>query len=59
MAEGPNPQSKWSKYKIDGDKLVRAEFCPEPGCGPAVFLAIHTDRTSCGKCGYNSNDEEE
>lgn len=28
MAEGPNPQSKWAKYKIDGDKLVRADFVP-------------------------------
>ena len=59
MAEGPNPQSKWSKYKIEDGKLERAEFCPEPGCGPGVFLAIHKHRKSCGKCGYNSNEEEE
>ncbi|MDA7555722.1 30S ribosomal protein S27ae [Euryarchaeota archaeon] len=59
MAEGPNPRAKWSKYKIDGDKLERAECCPDPRCGPGVFLAIHKDRKSCGKCGYNSNNEEE
>ena len=46
MAEGPNPQSKWSKYKIEDGKLERAEFCLEPGCGPGVFLAIHKDRKS-------------
>ena len=58
MSDGPNPRSKWSKYSIDGDSLVRkGEFCPV--CGPGVFLLIHNDRKVCGKCGYNSNDEEE
>ena len=29
MSDGPNPRSKWSKYSIDGDSLVRkGEFCP-------------------------------
>jgi small subunit ribosomal protein S27Ae len=23
-----------------------------PKCGPGVFLAEHSDRHSCGKCGY-------
>ena len=58
MSDGPNPRSKWSKYSIDGDSLVRkGEFCQV--CGPGVFLGIHNDRKVCGKCGYNSNDEEE
>ena len=58
MSDGPNPRSKWSKYSIDGDSLVRkGEFVPV--CGPGVFLGIHNDRKVCGKCGYNSNDEEE
>ena len=58
MSDGPNPRSKWSKYSIDGDSLVRkGEFCPV--CGPGVFLGIHNDRKVCGKCGDNSNDEEE
>ena len=39
MGDGPNPKAKWSKYKVEDGKLVRAEHCPN--CGPGVFLAIH------------------
>lgn len=56
MAE-PNPRAKWSKYKVEDGKLVRAEHCPDPTCGPGVFLAIHKDRKSCGKCGYTKMNE--
>ena len=53
MADSPDANAKWSKYKIDDDgKLVRGETCPQPGCGAGVFLAVHKDRKSCGKCGY-------
>ncbi len=32
-------------------KLERKKrHCPK--CGPGVFLADHSDRASCGKCGY-------
>lgn len=38
-------------YSIEGGLLKRkTKFCPK--CGPGVFLAIHKDRVSCGKCGY-------
>ncbi|MEM0158484.1 MAG: 30S ribosomal protein S27ae [Thermoplasmataceae archaeon] len=38
-------------YKIENNKLVRERrFCPR--CGPGVFLAEHSDRYSCGRCGY-------
>lgn len=41
----------WKKYKLDGNKIVlEGKFCPR--CGPAIFLAQHKDRISCGKCGY-------
>ena len=51
MSDGPNASAKWSKYSVEDGKLVRkAEFCPN--CGPGVFLAIHKDRKSCGRCGY-------
>lgn len=51
MSDGPNASAKWSKYGMDDGKLVRkAEFCPE--CGPGVFLAVHSNRKSCGRCGY-------
>ena len=47
------PMSKIKQYEITDGKLVRKkQFCPEEGCGPGVFLAVHKDRVSCGKCGY-------
>lgn len=41
---------KYSKYKLEGEKLVKARTCAK--CGPAVFLAQHKDRLLCGACGY-------
>lgn len=42
---------KWSKYKIEGDKIIRnAKSCPR--CGAGIFLANHKDRLACGKCKY-------
>ncbi|MBP03422.1 MAG: 30S ribosomal protein S27ae [Euryarchaeota archaeon] len=56
----PNPNSRHSKYSIEGGKLVRkAPFCPQPSCGEGIFLARHADRWSCGKCGYTTSDSEE
>ncbi len=38
-------------FKVEGDKITRIrKHCPK--CGPAVFLAEHKNRFSCGKCGY-------
>ncbi|MEM2869538.1 MAG: 30S ribosomal protein S27ae [Thermoplasmata archaeon] len=38
-------------YTVVGGKIQRRnQWCPK--CGPGVFLAVHADRTSCGKCGY-------
>jgi len=50
--EKKKPSTKKSScYTVNGDKLERKnQFCPK--CGPGVFLAIHKDRKSCGKCGY-------
>ena len=44
------PSQKHSKYKIEGDELVRAKNCPK--CGAGVFLGEHKDRYFCGKCHY-------
>ncbi len=41
---------KYTKYKIDGDKLTRARYCPR--CGPGVFLMVDKNRVYCGKCHY-------
>jgi len=44
------PSKRHNKYKLEGDKLVRAKTCPK--CGAGIFLAEHKDRWYCGKCGY-------
>lgn len=42
---------KYTKYKIEGDKITRNEkFCPR--CGPGVFLMNSQKRLYCGKCHY-------
>ena len=38
-------------YEVSGNSVKRkSAFCPK--CGPGVFMGVHKDRTSCGKCGY-------
>ena len=41
---------KYSKYKIDGDKIIRAQTCPR--CGAGIFLMKTSDRVYCGNCHY-------
>lgn len=44
-------QKKWENYQIEGESIIRKnKFCPK--CGSGVFLAEHSDRLSCGHCGY-------
>jgi len=58
MAEKGNPQKKKGAkqkkaefYSVEGEKLRRSnKSCPK--CGSGIFLAEHTNRLSCGKCGY-------
>ncbi|MBU4070349.1 MAG: 30S ribosomal protein S27ae [Nanoarchaeota archaeon] len=42
---------KYTKYKIEGDKITRAKTCPR--CGPGIFLMDSQGRTYCGKCHYS------
>lgn len=44
------PSKKYSKYKIEGSRVIRRPSCPK--CGSGIFLAEHKDRFFCGKCGY-------
>ncbi|GEM_PF-838724 len=44
------PSKKWSKYKLNNDKLERKPTCPR--CGAGNFMAEHKDRLYCGKCAY-------
>lgn len=38
-------------YKITDNKVERSRReCPR--CGKGVFMAVHKDRLTCGKCSY-------
>lgn len=41
---------KYTKYKIEGNKITREKTCPR--CGPGVFLMKSSNRLYCGKCHY-------
>lgn len=54
MPEGKKPHKnkptskKYTKYKIEGDKVVREKTCPR--CGPGIFLMNAKNRLYCGRC---------
>ncbi|MEK6830749.1 MAG: 30S ribosomal protein S27ae [Nanoarchaeota archaeon] len=56
MAEGKKPRKnqpsskKYTKYKVDGDKLIREKSCPR--CGQGTFLMKASNRLYCGRCHY-------
>ncbi len=50
------PSKKWTKYKIEGGKVIRARSCPR--CGPGIFLAVAKGRLYCGKCHYTEFSEK-
>jgi small subunit ribosomal protein S27Ae len=47
---------KYSKYKIEGDKVIRERNCPR--CGPGIFLMNTNGRVYCGKCHYSEFDSK-
>lgn len=48
---------KYTKYKVEGDKVTRAKTCPR--CGPGIFLSIGKGRSYCGRCHYTEFDKKE
>lgn len=55
MAEPKKPGKSgamqvWKLYETKGELKRKNQTCPK--CGPGVFLAQHSNRISCGKCGY-------
>lgn len=47
--KGSSP-SVYKYYKVKGDKTERSrKECSR--CGKGVFMAVHKDRHTCGKCG--------
>lgn len=56
MADGGKKGKKGSSqkisvlYKVDGGKVSRLRrVCSR--CGKGVYMAVHKDRRTCGKCG--------
>ena len=48
---------KYTKYKIEGNKITRERFCPR--CGPGIFLMKSHDGLYCGKCHYSEFNSKE
>ena len=48
---------KYTKYKIEGDKIIREKSCPR--CGMGVFLMKAENRLYCGKCHYTLFEKKE
>lgn len=45
-------------YKITDSKVERTRReCPR--CGKGVFMAVHKDRLTCGKCSYTEFQKEQ
>lgn len=45
-------------YQVKDGTLIRIKkTCPK--CGDGVFLAEHSNRVSCGKCGYTEFKKKE
>ena len=43
--------SVYKFYSVEGNRIIRDKReCPR--CGKGVFMAEHTDRNTCGKCGF-------
>jgi small subunit ribosomal protein S27Ae len=45
------PMQVWKLYEAKGELKRKNKSCPK--CGPGAFLAEHSNRISCGKCGYS------
>ncbi len=58
VEKAPKPEKKkkeekgvFSLYKVEEDKVVRLRPVCER-CGPGYFMAEHSDRYTCGHCGF-------
>ena len=47
----PAPKKSTPISKIYENGKAKNKSCPK--CGPGVFLGEHSDRRTCGKCGYS------
>ncbi len=51
------PRNLYKLYEVQGDKLVRKN--PMSPKSPGDFMAVHKDRTVCGKSGYTEFKKKE
>ncbi|MDD2444578.1 MAG: 30S ribosomal protein S27ae [Candidatus Nanoarchaeia archaeon] len=51
------PSKKYTKYKVEGEKLIKARTCPR--CGPGIFLSLGKGRAYCGRCHFTEFDKKE
>jgi len=49
-AKNKVPSKVWKRYHIKDGKIERKASCPR--CGPGMFVAEHSNRKTCGKCGF-------
>ena len=51
MAKEQPKKTVKTNYNVSGGKVERKnKQCPK--CGAGTFMAQHSDRWTCGKCGY-------
>jgi ubiquitin-small subunit ribosomal protein S27Ae len=50
-------KSKSEQYTVSETGVERKKSCPK--CGSGVFLAVHANRQSCGKCGFTEFAKQE
>jgi len=55
MAE-EKKKKQFNKYPLYENGKAKNKFCPR--CGPGVFMAAHSNRTACGKCGYTETENK-
>jgi small subunit ribosomal protein S27Ae len=42
---------RYEMFEINNNRVeLKNKYCPK--CGEGVFMAEHSNRRSCGKCGY-------
>jgi len=49
-------KKQFNKYPLYENGKAKNKSCPR--CGPGVFMAIHSNRVACGKCGYTETENK-
>ncbi len=57
-SKNKQPSQRWKQYEVKDGKLIRKNPT-SPKEGPGIFMAVHKNRTTCGKSGYTEFKKEE